>query len=236
MRRHAQKVRVKVAEVRFTGAQRNVAGLDLLGVDILPVEMVGKVSMCAQFKDTPEASTKAIQGVSLQQTGNEVHGFWIKLVWEQEIVIEHSVVHFFWRVCSKRRDANHHFIQHGTKAPEISSIGVFLVLQDNLGCQVFGGAAECGCAMVVFVVAVCKHLGQAEISQDNMAIRSQQHIFRLQVSVVYGAKMSIFFRMVCWFGFFLPVQDAMAMELLKPHYNFGSIKAALFSWEADVSL
>ena len=145
-------------------------------------------------------SSQTLQWVFVQKTAAQVaSGRRQKVILEIRFLILDILVELFTVFIVERRQTNQHFIDNSTERPPVSRLAVALPLKD-FRTQVFCGAAQTICVLSSLNV----FFAEAEICESNVAVRANQHVLWLQISV----------------------ENILVVEMLERQQNVSSIEAS----------
>mmetsp|Transcript_17384 Transcript_17384/g.43294 ORF Transcript_17384/g.43294 Transcript_17384/m.43294 type:complete len:422 (+) Transcript_17384:372-1637(+) len=184
---------IEVGDVKLAGYFGFPRGLDLLGLQFLPVKG-GEERMALDGLNVRGTGAKPPLGVTFKKLGNQILHF-IRSVdasGEFELFLQDLPVHLICVCGVERRNAKVHFVNDSAKRPPvhlfaISLVAVIAVKLDNFGGKILG------CTTNRPGLLVAKDLlAQTKISEVDMSVLADKDIFGLQITVddTTGVKMA----------------------------------------------
>lgn len=156
--------------------------------------------MRLDFLSVGGAGSQTLQWVFVEKTTAQVaSGRRQKIVLEIRFLILDILVELFAIFVVEWRQTNQHFVDNCAERPPVSCLAVTLSLQD-FGTQVF-----CGATQTVSVLGTLNvFLTKAEICKSDVAVRANQHVLWLQISV----------------------ENVLVVEVLERQENVSSVEAS----------
>lgn len=145
-----------------------------MGEEVGPVDVLEE-AVFLDVLDAIEEVAVSLGEVGLQQVFDQTLGLGVEVLGVVDLALQDVVVDVHGVLVVEGVDASQHFVEEHAYGPPVHRLAMPFVEQ-HLGGQVLGGATQS-------VRPALHHLREAEVSHFQVALRVDQQVLRLEVSV-----------------------------------------------------